>query len=113
MENLDGIMIATTNLTKNIDKAFERRFLYKIEFEKPCIEAKSKIWNAMLPSLTEKESRQLADSYNLSGGQIENIVRKCTVDSILTNTTPNVKTIDGYCQDEFMQKSSRKRIGFC
>lgn len=113
MENLDGIMIATTNLTENMDKAFERRFLYKIEFKKPCIEAKSKIWNAMLPSLTEKESRQLASSYNLSGGQIENIVRKCTVDSILTNTTPNVKTIDGYCQDEFMQKSSRKRIGFC
>ena len=113
MENLEGIMIATTNLTQNMDKAFERRFLYKIEFEKPNIDAKSKIWNAMMPSLTEKESVQLADSYNLSGGQIENIVRKCTVDSILTNTTPNIKIIDGYCQDEFLHKSSRKRIGFC
>jgi hypothetical protein len=30
MENLDGIMIATTNLTQNLDKTFERRFLYKI-----------------------------------------------------------------------------------
>ena len=29
METLDGIMIATTNLTSNLDKAFERRFLYK------------------------------------------------------------------------------------
>ncbi len=113
MENLVGIMIATTNLTQNMDKAFERRFLYKIEFEKPNIDAKSKIWNTMMPSLTEKESVELADSYNLSGGQIENIVRKCTVDSILTNTSPNIKTIDGYCQDEFMHKSSRKRIGFC
>ena len=31
MENLNGIMIATTNLTENLDSAFERRFLYKIE----------------------------------------------------------------------------------
>ena len=35
MENFDGILIATTNLTGNIDSAFGRRFLYKIEFEKP------------------------------------------------------------------------------
>ncbi len=113
MENLEGIMIATTNLTQNIDTAFERRFLYKIEFEKPSIDAKSKIWNAMLPSLTKEESQELAGSYNLSGGQIENIARKCTIDSILTNSTPNLQTIDGYCQDEFMQNSIRKKIGFC
>jgi SpoVK/Ycf46/Vps4 family AAA+-type ATPase len=30
LENLKGILIATTNLTDNLDKAFERRFLYKI-----------------------------------------------------------------------------------
>ena len=29
IENLDGIMIATTNLQQNMDTAFERRFLYK------------------------------------------------------------------------------------
>lgn len=30
MENFEGILIATTNLAANFDKAFERRFLYKI-----------------------------------------------------------------------------------
>ena len=34
MESLEGIMIATTNLTGNLDKAFERRFLYKIQFSR-------------------------------------------------------------------------------
>ena len=34
MEDLNGILIATTNLATNLDSAFERRFLYKIEFEK-------------------------------------------------------------------------------
>ena len=43
MENLEGIMIATTNLADNFDKAFERRFIYKIKFEQPSVEAKVNI----------------------------------------------------------------------
>ena len=61
MENLDGIMIATTNLTQNLDRAFERRFLYKIEFDKPDIDAKVGIWNTMMPALTEEETIILAN----------------------------------------------------
>src|SRR5690606_10424034 len=34
LENFDGILFATTNLIGNLDSAFERRFLYKINFEK-------------------------------------------------------------------------------
>ena len=41
MESLDGIMIATTNLVQNMDAAFERRFLYKVKFEKPETEMTS------------------------------------------------------------------------
>jgi len=47
MENLDGILIATTNLTKNMDTAFERRFLYKITFNKPEKEVRHHIWKSM------------------------------------------------------------------
>ena len=113
MENLEGIMIATTNLTQNLDKAFERRFLYKIEFEKPCVEAKEKIWQTMLPTLSEQERLELANNYNFSGGQIENIVRKYTVDSILSEVTPTLETLHSYCQSEFLYKNEeRKRIGF-
>ncbi|NDV80232.1 ATP-binding protein [Dysgonomonas sp. 511] len=113
MENLEGIMIATTNLTQNLDKAFERRFLYKIEFEKPCIEAKEKIWQTMLPTLSEQERLELANNYNFSGGQIENIVRKYSVDSILSGVTPTLETVHSYCQSEFLYKNEeRKRIGF-
>lgn len=49
METLDGIMIATTNLEQNMDKAFERRFLYKIKFNKPSVEARMNIWRSMIP----------------------------------------------------------------
>jgi SpoVK/Ycf46/Vps4 family AAA+-type ATPase len=33
-ENFEGILIATTNLVNNMDNAFERRFLFKVEFKK-------------------------------------------------------------------------------
>jgi SpoVK/Ycf46/Vps4 family AAA+-type ATPase len=79
METLEGIMIATTNLTQNLDPAFERRFLFKIEFDKPGIEAKTAIWRAMMPELSESAAAELALAYSFSGGQIENIARKRTV----------------------------------
>ncbi len=110
MENLDGIMIATTNLTQNLDKAFERRFLYKIEFDKPCAEAKKMIWRSMMPMLSESEAAQLANTYDFSGGQIENISRKRTVESIINNEEPSFESILTHCQSEQLQKV--KRVGF-
>ena len=42
IEDLEGILIATTNLTSNLDSAFERRFLFKIEFHKPATDVKER-----------------------------------------------------------------------
>lgn len=114
MEQLDGIMIATTNLTQNLDKAFERRFLYKIEFEKPSTEAKSRIWRSMIPTLDEQTAATLAERYDFSGGQIENIARKRTVDMILRGEEPSFEQLDEYCRSEMLgqPERSRRRIGF-
>ena len=113
MENLRGILIATTNLTENLDKAFERRFLYKIHFENPSEEAKKKIWNALIPELTEGESERLACKYAFSGGQIENISRKRIVQSVLTGQDPTIEDIEQMCREEEIGSSGEKRrIGF-
>ena len=81
METLDGIMIATTNLTGNLDPAFERRFLYKIEFPKPTPNESQHIWLSMLPDISEQEAYNLAKQYSFCGGQIENIARKQVVNA--------------------------------
>lgn len=115
MEQLDGIMIATTNLSQNMDKAFERRFLYKIEFEKPSTEAKSLIWRSMIPTLDEQRAFTLAERYDFSGGQIENIARKRTIDMILCGTEPSFEQLDEYCRVEMLDKEAtpqRRKIGF-
>ena len=114
METLEGIMIATTNLTCNLDKAFERRFIYKIEFERPSIEAKKHIWKSMIPSLSDEFAYSLAKDYDLSGGQIENVSRKRTVELILSGVEPTEDIIREYCITETLndKNSNRQRIGF-
>lgn len=114
METLEGIMIATTNLTCNLDKAFERRFIYKIEFERPTLEAKQQIWKAMIPALSDEQARSLAKDYDLSGGQIENIARKRTVELILSGNEPTLDQMREYCSGEILnsKQEKRARIGF-
>ena len=113
MEDLDGILIATTNLTSNLDKAFERRFLYKVRFNKPSVEVRSHIWTAMIPGLSETEATQLASDYAFSGGQIENISRKKTVRELLSGEDVSFEDIRTYCSEESIgERAERKRIGF-
>jgi len=108
MENLDGILIATTNLTCNLDSAFERRFLYKIEFHKPSIEVKVKIWRSMLKDISEDDARQLAAHYDFSGGQIENIARKRTVESMLAGRHVTLEEIEDCCRMEVINSTGNK-----
>ena len=114
MENLDGIMIATTNLTENLDPAFERRFLYKIQFEKPDAAVRQKIWQQMIPELKDSDASVLASHFDFSGGQIENIARKHAINSILYGDNVEVlPMIENYCRTEQLDNSvTRKRIGF-
>ena len=115
MEDIDGIMIATTNLTCNLDSAFDRRFLYKVEFHQPSVEAKTHIWQSFIPGLADADANVLACSYNFSGGQIENIARKVMVDHLLFGGTPDLNHIEELCSKEQIARSntnSRKPIGF-
>ena len=112
MENLSGIMIATTNLTSNMDSAFERRFLYKICFDKPTVDTRKQIWNIMLPFLSCEEAENLAENYDFNGGQIENIARKQIVDSILYGHHQDISSVRSYCDNEIIRNSRTNKIGF-
>ena len=112
MEKFEGIMIATTNLLGNLDPAFERRFLYKIRFNKPGIEPRSRIWRAQVPQLSDTDALSIAAEFDFSGGQIENVVRKYTMDSILFGTEGGLEQIRQYCQEESVDKNAGRRIGF-
>jgi hypothetical protein len=112
METLHGgILIATTNMIANLDKAFERRFLYKIEFEKPDIKVKAQIWQSRLTGLEAEDAQTLSRRYDFSGGQIDNIVRKQTINSILSGSPLDLGGLAALCEDELLDKAA-KPIGF-
>ena len=112
MEKLDGIMIATTNLAENLDSAFERRFLYKIKFENPTAELRGRIWSEMLPDLKDEEVGVLSKQYDFSGGQIENIVRKRFITTVLGGKDAPFEQICEFCKEEVLQENDIQKIGF-
>ena len=113
METLDGIMIATTNLQQNLDSAFERRFLYKIKFEKPTEEARVHIWHEMIPDLSDMDVQTLASKYDFSGGQIENIARHYMIDSILHDKSDDaLSMLIAHCDHERIDEKTSRKIGF-
>lgn len=111
METLSGILIATTNMEGNLDKAFERRFLYKILFEKPDIHARFMIWETRLPELETDFIRYLAGRFEFTGGQIDNIVRKHVMHQVIKDEEPDTQDIIAWCREENLQEGY-KSIGF-
>ena len=114
IENLDGILIATTNLAENFcDDAFARRFIFKVNFTTPEPEVRAKIWRSMISSLSEEDAAMLGGKYTFSGGNIENIARKAAVGYVLSGNETTLDDIIRYADEEMLKGAeSRTRIGF-
>ena len=62
---------------------------------------------------TVDDAVYLADKFELSGGQIENVARKKTIQSILSGNEPAIEDLIKYCcEEEIGAKKERRRIGF-
>ena len=112
LEKFEGIFIATTNLAENFDSAFERRFLYKIKFNKPGAEVKLKIWKSKITVLKNEQYKLLSSNYDFSGGQIDNIVRKINMFEVIKGKLPDFKEIIEYCNTEKIAYKNIKTVGF-
>ena len=113
IEDFEGILIATTNLADNLDPAFERRLLYKIEFKKPGTKIREKIWKSLIPDLGIQEIQDLAEKYTFTGGQINNIATKIDIDYAIDGEMPGYSQMLSYCESECLQKQKgSKSIGF-
>lgn len=100
MESFCGILVATTNIESNLDPAFERRFLYKLKVSLPPAKLRADIWREHLPSLSRKTAMFLAKEYSLSGGQIENVAKKCDIEESVNNKFPDLNLIKQFCEEE-------------
>ena len=112
MENIQGVMIVTTNLTSNLDAAFERRFIFKVKFEKPGTEVKAHIWQTLVDWLDEQEAGTLAKEFDVTGGEIENIARKATMQFVLTGKEADIDMIRKFTKQEKLESNRRHIAGF-
>ena len=75
MESFEGLAILTTNVKAALDKAFQRRLRFIVDFPFPDAEQRVAIWERAFPEEMPKEAidaRRLA-SLNMAGGGIRNI----------------------------------------
>jgi ATP-dependent 26S proteasome regulatory subunit len=111
LERFSGILFATTNLVSNIDEAFDRRFLFKVEFYPPDTTSRRQIWKVKLPELSVVQYRNLAALYEFSGAQIDNVVRRCEMETMLNGEKITFETIVRHCDMETLSRKSQP-IGF-
>ena len=100
LECINGIMIATTNLPENLDPAFFRRFLFKLQFELPDRNTAAAIWRSKLPWLDEPTAAALAQQYTFSGGIIDNIARRAAIFETVRGRLPEPAQLRRYCSEE-------------
>ncbi|MDQ3986709.1 MAG: ATP-binding protein [Actinomycetota bacterium] len=78
MEGFDGIAILATNLRSSLDEAFTRRLDSVIDFEMPDAGQRLRLWEKHLgtraPRSADLDLNFCADSFELTGGDIRNIV---------------------------------------
>ena len=84
LESFNGVVIFATNLAANFDPAFERRIRTHVLFEMPGVDEREQIWRVQMhPTLTpladDVNFRELAERYEVSGGDIRNAVLKAAL----------------------------------
>jgi hypothetical protein len=112
MEQFNGIMIGTTNLTKNMDGAFERRWLMKFEFEAPNDIAKISIWKSAIKGLRRQEALALVQQFGFTPAEINNVARRFMVENLLGLQKTRLETLIELCKTEHYQNMAQSNIGF-
>jgi predicted nucleic acid-binding protein len=75
MENFQGLAILTTNAKTALDKAFQRRLRFTVDFPFPGTTEREAIWTRAFPAQTPTRGLEpaLLANLNMAGGSIRNI----------------------------------------
>jgi hypothetical protein len=111
LENFKGILIATTNLLRNIDSAFHRRFLYKTEIHAPDNSIRSNyLITSSIYHLLNPVQIELLNNSVCTIAEIKNLERK--LEFIQRIRTISSQDIDVLFENEGIIKNRKKAIGY-
>ena len=86
VEDFPGVVILATNLKGNVDEAFARRFQSLVYFPLPDAEQRHRLWKNTLNGRVRLDRgvdlQGLAETYELSGGAITNVVRYGAINAL-------------------------------
>jgi ATPase family associated with various cellular activities (AAA) len=86
VEDFPGLVILATNFRANLDTAFSRRLQNSIYFAPPDLTQRRRLWELAFPKPLALEPAvrldELAREYEVTGGQIVNVVRYCALKAI-------------------------------
>ncbi len=104
MERYEGLVLLTTNLKHSIDKAFERRLSFKINFPFPEPEYRARIWKHLIPSAApisdDIDFELMADAFELSGGSIKNAMIRAAYRAAARSSKINMDDISAAAKQE-------------
>jgi hypothetical protein len=83
LERFQGILLITTNTPNHFDKAFERRFQYRLKFDLPDYETRCTLLQRAFPEVERSMVEQVASSVVFSAADLLNIKRKMQIQSLL------------------------------
>ncbi|XP_019854420.1 PREDICTED: uncharacterized protein LOC105313451 [Amphimedon queenslandica] len=89
IERFPGIIILTTNLMDNMDKAFFRRLKFVLHFDCPSVKLRLQLWKLLIPEETPMEEgidfNKLA-GFDMSGGQIKSAIFRAAARAALRSS---------------------------
>lgn len=114
IEEYEGVSMLATNYLKNIDDAFIRRMKYIINFPFPDVATRKEIWKITIPKQApisnDIDFDFLAETFELSGGNIKNILVYAAFLSAAEKSKINMRYILKATQYE-MQKIGKLVLG--
>ena len=104
VEDHPGLVILATNLKSNLDEAFARRFQISIHFAPPDATQRERLWRESfgrhVPLAPAVDLRRIAEAYDLTGGQIINVVRHAAIMAAKHGAPVQPAAIDAGCRRE-------------
>ena len=97
IEKFPGIVVMTTNVIENLDKAFYRRFRYMLHFDTPNQNDRAKLWKLLIPNETPVKgviNFNSLSSFEMTGGSIKNSIFRAAAKAALRPVPDRMLTME-------------------
>ncbi len=114
LEQFDGVALLTTNYDENIDEAFLRRVLFKVQFSFPEARERARLWQVMLPAQADVgddiDFGRLGKAFEMSGGHIKNAVLKAAFAAAEAGSCIDMERLELAAVQEYRQMGRLVRL---